>query len=339
MASSGSSCRWTSSRGFAPQADPPGVLGGPDGHLDALPPYRDGVYRFLLTRRWLSLLALVLALAVACVMLGSWQWHRREERLARNALVVENYDSPAVPLDSVLDDGTLRPESTWTPVTLSGEYVEAATVLVRNRPLEGQPGYEVLVPLVTDAGPTVLVDRGWVPTGRTGQDPDVVPAPPAGHVEAVVRVRPAEPMSDRDAPQGQTLSISPRALAPTVDAASAGAVDAATVVPGAYGVVASESPEPAQSLTRAPRPSLDEGPHLSYAMQWVAFALMGLVGFVVLARRAAEWDAQEAGHAAPAPARKPSRAGRRPSAEEEEDALVDAAERAATTLRPTRPPT
>ncbi len=57
-------------------------------------------------------------------------------------------------------------------------------------------------------------------------------------------MRPAEPTSDRDAPEGQTLSISPGALAPAVEVASAGAVGASTVVPGTYGVLASESPAP-----------------------------------------------------------------------------------------------
>ncbi|HEX5950122.1 MAG TPA: hypothetical protein VFZ96_03895, partial [Actinomycetota bacterium] len=36
-----------------------------------------------------------------------------------------------------------------------------------------------------------------------------------------------------------------------------------------------------------PRPELDEGPHLSYAVQWFIFATIALVGFVVLARREA----------------------------------------------------
>jgi cytochrome oxidase assembly protein ShyY1 len=36
-----------------------------------------------------------------------------------------------------------------------------------------------------------------------------------------------------------------------------------------------------------PRPELDEGPHLSYAVQWFTFGTIALVGFVVLARREA----------------------------------------------------
>ncbi len=297
------------------------------------------MYRFLLTRRWLGLLALVVALAVACVLLGSWQWSRREQRLERNAQVVDNYDREPAPLESVLDDGSLPVDRTWSPVRMRGEYVQDATILVRNRPLDGRPGYQVLVPLVTDGGRALLVDRGWVSTGSTGQDPDVVPAPPPGQVEVVARLRPSEPSTDRDAPPGHTLSINPDALAVAMGEASAGEVDPGAVVSGAYGLLASESPAPESPLEAAPRPALDEGPHLSYAMQWVVFALMALVGFVVLARRTAEWDVQE-----PGPTKRPTRppkarrGPRRPTAEDEEDAIVDAAERAARTRQPTRPP-
>lgn len=293
------------------------------------------MYRFLLTRRWLGLLALVVVMAVACVLLGSWQLDRRDQRLERNAQVVDNYDLAPAPLDSVLVDGDLPAERTWTPVALEGEYVEEATVLVRNRPLDGRPGYEVLVPLRTDAGTTLVVNRGWVPTGRSGQEPDAVPAPPSGPVEVVARLRPAEPRSDRDAPSGQSLTITP------------GTFTGSDVVAGAYGALASESPAPGELLEAAPRPALDEGPHLSYAMQWVVFALMGLAGFVVLARRTAEWDAEDAvargGVPRPTASRRPDPttvSRRRPTAEDEEDALVDAAERASEHRqepRPTRP--
>jgi cytochrome oxidase assembly protein ShyY1 len=33
-------------------------------------------------------------------------------------------------------------------------------------------------------------------------------------------------------------------------------------------------------------PALDDGPHLSYALQWFAFALIGVVGAGVVAVRA-----------------------------------------------------
>lgn len=300
------------------------------------------MYRFLLSSRWLGLLALAVAVAVACVLLGSWQWNRREQRLARNAEVVGNYDRDPVALREALPDPTRFPEGgTWTPVEVDGEYVADATVLVRNRTRDGRPGYQVLVPLQSKEGPVLLVDRGFLPAGQTGERPDDVPDPP-GEVSVVARLRAPEPTDDRGAPAGQTQRINPEALAAALADASGGRFDAADVVTGAYAEVASESPAPAVAPVPEPRPPLDEGPHLSYALQWVVFAIGALVGFVVVARRTAQDDAEElasrpeswdgrgpAGRPAGRPAvRVPGRTrSRRTSAEDEEDALLDAAER------------
>ena len=35
----------------------------------------------------------------------------------------------------------------------------------------------------------------------------------------------------------------------------------------------------------APLPTLTEGPHLGYAIQWFTFAIIALAGFVILALR------------------------------------------------------
>jgi len=44
-------------------------------------------------------------------------------------------------------------------------------------------------------------------------------------------------------------------------------------------VVQLESPDPTRGLPRRwPPPTFDDGPHLSYAIQWFSFALIALVG-------------------------------------------------------------
>lgn len=289
------------------------------------------MYRFLLTRRWVGGLALAVAAAVGCVLLGTWQWGRHEDRVARNALVVQNYDRAPVDAADVLPADPagwrLPVAATWTPVRLVGAYDPAGTVLVRNRPLEGTAGYHVLVPLDTDRGARVVVDRGWVPAGEDGDRPDAVPEPPTGRVEAVVRLRPGEEASDRRAPDGQTYRIAPAAL----PAAAAGERGSALVT-GAYGELATERPLPAEAPVLLPRPALEEGPHLSYALQWAMFAVLALAGFVVVARRTAHDDAP------PGPDRRSPRPSRRLSDEDVEDAAVDgAAARAATAGTPDRP--
>jgi surfeit locus 1 family protein len=43
--------------------------------------------------------------------------------------------------------------------------------------------------------------------------------------------------------------------------------------------------QPGGSPVPAPLPTLTEGPHLGYAIQWFAFAIIALAGFVILALR------------------------------------------------------
>lgn len=276
------------------------------------------MYRFLLTPRWVGGLALAVVLALACVTLGAWQWDRREQARERNAPVLANYTTEPRPATDVLgaepSPGVLPRDAEWTPVRARGRYVPEQTLLVRNRPLDGRPGYHVLVPLVLDDGRTLVVDRGWLPTGATGAAPDAVPAPPSGPVEVVARLRPPEPPSERDAPAGQVQTIDLDAIA--------AALDAPDLVTSAYAVLAEEDPPASPAPVPLPRPTVDEGPHLSYSLQWFVFAAGILVGYGVLARRTARDLAAEAGAQPRAP--RPGR--RRPTAEQEEDALLDAAE-------------
>lgn len=268
----------------------------------------------LRTRRWLGYLALVLVFATVCVALGSWQWHRREEALAAIARLDANYDEAPVPLGDVLtetDDYEI--DQQWSVVEVSGEYLADEQLLLRGRVRDTAVGFDVVVPFRTDAGSILLVDRGWVPPGATSEAPDSVPAPPDGDVTIVVRLREDEgEIAGRGAPEGQIASVDLDAIAQTHDE---------PVYTGAYGLLATEDGDVADDLAPFTRPVLDEGPHLSYTLQWFVFAIMGFVGFVWALRREARGD--EELEELP---REPRRARRRSDADIE-DAILDGAER------------
>ena len=146
------------------------------------------MYRFLLTRRWLGLLALALAVAAACVLLGRWQLHRLEARHAKNHVITSNATARPVPPDALMS--TARGPGTdeqYARVRVTGHYDGAHQLLVRNRPFEGANGYYVLVPLVPADGPALLVDRGWVAAGESATDVPRVPAAPTGDVTVIGR--------------------------------------------------------------------------------------------------------------------------------------------------------
>jgi len=270
-------------------------------------------------RRAVGLVLLAIVLAVTCGLLGRWQWNRHVDRDAVISGIEANYDASPVPLEQLLAaPGAAVPDAeVWRPVTAVGHYETEHTALLRNRPVDGENGYQILVPfVVTGAGAgsadaVIVVDRGWVPLGPNDR-PSSVPAPPSGSVEITVRLRADEPASPRGAPAGQVQAIS------TAQVLAAGGIDAATVSTyRAYGVLSTEKPAAATALEPLVKPSLDPGSHLSYAFQWWTFALGALIGFTRLG-----WlELHEPEPGAPA---EPGRARRRgPTAEEAEDALID----------------
>lgn len=288
------------------------------------------MYRFLFSSKWLGYLLLAAIFASACVFLGRWQMDRRAETLAEINRVVTNYSATPVPFTDVREEfSQLDPAREWTQVELKGSYLVDGQRIVRNRPLNGQPGYEVVVPFRLRTGETVVIDRGWLPIGNNNPgSPDSVPAPPPGEVTAVVRLKHPEPELQRGAPQGQLASI---------DLAAYSAQLGYPLLTGAYGQLASETPPAAEMPMAFPKPSTEEGTHLSYSLQWFAFGVLMFVGFGYAARqqaRNAAIDAEDddespegALHSAAAAARRrpsPPRKRKKATAEEEEDALLDA---------------
>ncbi|MBN9607019.1 MAG: SURF1 family protein [Actinomycetales bacterium] len=264
-------------------------------------------------RRWGGYLAFVVLFSVACGLLSWWQWARRAEAIENVQRIEANYDADPVPLTELLPDpDAWDPAVEWRPVTVEGRYLADETLLVRSRPFQGQPGFEVLVPLQLDDGRVFLVDRGWMVAGDDSLDPaDPVPAPPAGEVTAVARLKPEEPqIPGRSAPPGQLA---------TIHLSDAYAQLAETGWSAAYGLLDSEDPAAATRPTPALRPEEDEGPHLSYALQWILFALIAITGLVWAIRRERMLRRQAEGEEPPAPRRRT-----RPTDADIEDALLDA---------------
>jgi hypothetical protein len=144
-----------------------------------------------------------------------------------------------------------------------------------------------------------------------------------------VRLKHSEPALQRGAPDGQLASI---------DLPAYSAELGYPLLTGAYGQLASETPPASQMPQGFPMPSVEEGTHLSYSLQWFAFGILMFVGFGYAARqqaRNAAIDAEDAevagaagdpGTAAAGARRRPplARKRKRATAEEEEDAILDA---------------
>ncbi len=232
--------------------------------------------RLLLRPGWLALTALVLIFAGVCfTLLAPWQFSRHEERATTNDAINHAANAGPADLNTLLPAGQ-RPDATteWRTVRVTGEYLAEEEVVARLRTVLGQPAFEVLTPFRLTDGSIVLVDRGYVRPVQGSKSvtvPDYA-APPSGTVTLTARVR----ADERDPRDRRAESEGGR---PQVYAVGSGVVAEATgldirpgylqLVEGAPGV-----------LSALPLPSLDAGPFLSYALQWIAFGAMALLAWL-----------------------------------------------------------
>lgn len=223
----------------------------------------------------------ILLVGWATWWLGEWQFGRLEDRKERNAIVRVNEDRDPAQLTDVLAPGRAVQESDeWRLVTVDGVYDVDDTVVVRYRTRKSVPGVEVVVPLVTADGTTVVVDRGWFATDDPEIGHDDLPAPPPGEVTITGWVR-----SDGTGDSTRVDGRSTRAIA-------SGPIGEAIDREVFTGFVAlkAEDPTPAEDLDPVELPELDEGPHFFYGLQWWFFGVLALGGFGYLA-----WDERENG--------------------------------------------
>ncbi len=205
-------------------------------------------------RRDVKLAIAAVLIASGCMALGFWQLSRLRQRRARNAVVAARLALPPLEIHAGIAADSARQRR----VRASGVYDFTAELTWPGRSYEGTPGVALITPLELADGSRVLVDRGWVYS------------PDAFHVDHAAFREP-----DTVTALGVALML-PRGR---------GDVDPAGFLPF---VIQLEKPDPpaARGLPRRwPPPVLDNGPHLSYAIQWFSFALIALVGTATLIRK------------------------------------------------------
>jgi len=133
---------------------------------------------------WPSLLA---ALGIGIlVALGIWQLQRADQKqLIRFAYDARRAERPLTFSGGDASRLTLTPSRSdlrYRRLRVTGIYHGRRQFLLDNRTYRGRAGFQVLTPLrISGSDWGVLVNRGWVPLGRSRQQLPVVPAP-AGHV-------------------------------------------------------------------------------------------------------------------------------------------------------------
>jgi len=210
--------------------------------------------------------------AAVFIRLGIWQLDRREQRRAWNALVRSRLDSAEVDLTAVPRD---TGRAHFRRVRLSGipDYEHELVLSNGRNPNPGSPGVNLITPVrFAGTDTAIIVNRGWVysPDAATidlsrwhDRDSsftgyvDVLPATGGMHFKNRPRV------------------VSGLSIATLVTALP-------YPVSSLYVVALNDSAPAPDRPVRLGVPSLGDGPHLSYAIQWFGFALVALAGAAVV---------------------------------------------------------
>jgi surfeit locus 1 family protein len=220
-------------------------------------------------------LMVLVGVAILC-RLGIWQLDRLAQRRAINTSIDMRMAQPVLPLSGAQID----PEGLeYRRVEVRGVYDPAQEIVLRNRALDGVPGVHILTPLRLSGGDAaVLIDRGWLSLELAAPDARRAYAAPAGQVliQGIAR----RSQQNAGGPQDPPLGPGQQRLDAwfQVDIGRIQQQTGYALLP----VFIEQQPAPgAPDLPRrVATTDLGEGPHLSYAIQWFAFAIILLAGYV-----------------------------------------------------------
>lgn len=222
---------------------------------------------------WSFLKTLVaLGLIVLCVWAAQWQYHRGVDRHARNTIIEERIARDAIGLDQ-LDSELANNE--WQSIITTGSFDEKKQILLRNRYSEGKYGYEVLTLFTTTSREKFWVDRGWVQAGATATTPPEVTSVPVGEVTITGRFR-----LDSSLPRGSFFALpgSGEDLVSELNAQSQLNTEKYYL-----DLLSGSEPSLTPAVT-AQLPSLSDGPHMAYALQWLFFGGLVIYGRFLIRR-------------------------------------------------------
>ncbi len=236
--------------------------------------------RFLLSPRWILGHLLILAICLACVLLGFWQLDRLAQRRLGNEVQGARYAASPTPLHEAVtatggDVGSLE----YRRIIATGEYRPDEEFLVRSQVRQGQAGFDLVTPLETLDG-VILVDRGWVPL-EFDSVPVTAAPPPGGTVtvEGLARLSATRGALGPNDDTGTRPDVISR-----IDVGLLSRYVEGDMIPF-YLAMIGPTQSTALPVPADPPDFTDEGPHLNYAIQWFSFALIGIIGYGLLIRR------------------------------------------------------
>ena len=224
---------------------------------------------------------LLTAVAVGvCVRLGIWQLDRLTQRRAQNAIVASRGAAEPLPLAALQGQDTSVTH--WRRVRIEAVADYGNELVHATRTQNGSPGVHLLTPVRPLDGSwgdtAILVLRGYL-YAADGRTADFAKAREADTLRLDALLLSFPPKRGGQA----TMQSSPRAMR-LLDRDTIGTLVGRPVAPFILLALGDTIMQDITRPTRVPPPAINDGPHLSYALQWFSFATVFLVGFVAFVR-------------------------------------------------------
>lgn len=249
---------------------------------------------------------LIVAISISCFFLSSWQFSRLAERKDLNKKITERLKGKTLQLSSIAKnyDSNLTSkefinDNEYRRVSVSGKFYKSGSVLILGRSLEGDPGYNLMVPLLTaieGKEKYVYVNVGFLPT-TLGEAISFNNEPMTNAFEKIgddvsytfdglIRKNESKSLfgSDKQIKEGKTSNrINVNLYKGRIGKEESKSLQSSfwvQLVQFNDDVVAKKYP------TILPLPELTEKNHFSYAVQWILFGITALVTWLIICIKA-----------------------------------------------------
>jgi cytochrome oxidase assembly protein ShyY1 len=224
------------------------------------------------------LVVLIGILCLTALGLARWQWQRHLVRTDSNSRLLAAGTLPPISLgtETAPDGATMFGRT----VIATGAFLPDSQLVLRGRVHQSAPGVHVVTPFRLESGAAIWVLRGFVHAPDALKPSVPIAGPASGQLSISGLMMPLPVTTDRGQP---VASSSGDTTWRRLDREMAlerlpGALDGYLILTGG-------EQGPGQ-LPSAEPPTLDAGPHFSYAIQWVCIAIaIAAFGFIALRRR------------------------------------------------------
>jgi cytochrome oxidase assembly protein ShyY1 len=188
-----------------------------------------------------------------------------------NQEIERNFDLSVIDFADVAFDS--ERDLLWREFRITGTFLPEHEILMRNRYHEDQYGYGVATLFKLEDGRQVWIDRGWVKAGASATTPPEIVEVPRGRVQLLARYR-SDALDAKIKGSFFATGTGGSELRKWNEEAAVASEDFYfDLIGGDF------TPD----VPTAP-PSLSDGPHLAYAIQWWFFGALVIFGRILIAR-------------------------------------------------------